>query len=309
MVGRAVLQCVAMDIQQLRTFVEVVHRGSFAQAARRLDLAPSMVSRAVSALEAELGVRLLQRTSRQLSLSDAGSTFYEQVRGLLDQLERATDEVRHAHAKIQGTVRLTTTVAFGQALIVPLLPELHELHPGLEVELLLSDAVKDIVADRIDLAIRLGPPTDSSLIGYRLAQMRYHVCASPAYLERHGHPSTPSDLARHDCLRFPMPGFRTRWTFRDAAGSENAVDVKGWLVASSALALRQAALDGLGPVLLGHWLVDQDVSSGRMIDLFPDHEVTASSFDSAAWLLYPSRAYLPRRVRAVADFLKSRIGP
>lgn len=298
-----------MDIQQLRTFVEVVQRSSFAEAARRLDMAPSMVSRAVAALEAELGVRLLQRTSRQLSLSDAGATFYEQVRGVLDQLERATDEARHVNAEVQGGVRLTTTVAFGQALIVPLLPALHASHPGLELELLLSDAVEDIVADRIDLAIRLGPPTDSSLVGYRLAPMRYRVCASPAYLERHAHPLSPDGLSQHDCLRFPMPGFRTRWTFRDAAGAEKSVDVKGWLVASSALALHRAALDGLGPVLLGHWLVDQDIAAGRLIDLFPDHEVTASSFDSAAWLLYPSRAYLPRRVRAVADFLKSRIGP
>lgn len=296
-----------MDVQQLKTFVEVVHHGSFAEAARRLDMAPSMVSRAVAALEAELGVRLLQRSTRQLSLSDAGAAYYEQVRGALEGLERASDEARAVTGEVRGAVRLTTTVAFGQVLVAPLLPALHELHPGLEIDLVLTDSVVDIVAERIDIAIRLGPPPDTSLVGAQLARIRYRVCASPDYLRKHGRPRTPADLAQCDCPRFPLPGFRTQWKFRDAAGNLEAVDVKGWLVMSSALALHRAALDGLGPVLLGHWLVDADIAAGRLVDLFPQHEATAASFDSAAWLLYASRAYVPRRVRAVMDFFKARL--
>jgi len=270
-------------------------------------MAPSMVSRSVAALEAELGVRLIQRNTRQLSLSDAGAAYYEQVRGVLEGLERASDAARASSAEARGTVRLTTTVAYGQALVVPLLPALHAAHPGLELDIVLTDRVVDIVAERIDLAIRLGPPADASLIGTRLATIRYRVCASPAYLRDHGRPQTPADLAQCDCLRFPLPGFRTQWTFRDAAGVTQAVDVKGWLVLSSALALHRAALDGLGPVLLGHWLVDEDIAAGRLVDLFPEHEATATAFDSAAWLLYASRVYLPRRVRAVMDFMKARL--
>jgi DNA-binding transcriptional LysR family regulator len=295
-----------MDVQQLKTFVAVVHHGSFAEAARRLDMAPSMVSRAVSALEAELGVRLLQRNTRQLALSEAGAAYYEQVRGVLDGLERASDEARATAGDVRGTVRLTTTVAFGQTLVVPLLPALHQRHPGLEFELALTDAVVDLVAERMDIAIRLGPSADTSLVGTQLARVDYRVCASPAYLQQHGRPRVPADLALCDCLRFPLTGFRTQWKFRDAAGAVETVDVKGWLVMSSALALHRAALDGLGPVLLGHWLVDEDIAAGRLVDLFPTHEATAAGFDGAAWLLYPSRAYVPRRVRAVVEFFKER---
>lgn len=296
-----------MDVQQLKTFVAVVHHGSFAAAARQLDMAPSMVSRAVAALEAELGVRLLQRSTRQLSLSDAGAAYYEQVRSVLDGLERASDEARASTGEVRGTVRLTTTVAFGQVLVVPLLPELHALHPGIELELVLTDVVVDILAERIDMAIRLGPAADTSLVGTQLSRISYRVCASPGYLRAHGRPRTPAELAQRDCPRFPLHGFRTQWKFRDALGAVETVEVKGWLVMSSALALHRAALDGLGPVLLGHWLVDDDIAAGRLVNLFPAHEVTAASFDSSAWLLHPSRTYVPRRVRAVLDYFKARL--
>lgn len=293
-------------MQQLRAFVEVVHLGSFAAAARRLDVAPSVVTRRLAALEGELGVRLMQRSTRKLSLTDAGAAYYEQVRGVLEGLDRAGDEARSTTGAVRGTVRLTASVAYGQTVIVPLLPALHELHPDLEIELLLTDAVVDLVAQGVDLAVRLGPVVDASLVGMRLGQVRYRVVASPAYLKRHGRPRTPADLSACDCLRFPLPGFRTQWKFRGPTGDRQAVDVKGWLVLSTALALRRATLDGLGPALLADWLVGSDIAGGRLVDLFPEHEVTATEFDSAVWLLYPSRTHLPRRVHEVIDFLKRR---
>lgn len=297
-----------MDIQQLRTFAEVVHLGSFAAAARRLGLAPSVVTRSVAALEESLGVRLMHRTTRKLSLTDAGAAYCEQVREVLERLDRAADEARATSGEVRGTVRVTTSVAFGQTVLVPLLPALHESHPGLEIELLLNDAVVDLVAERVDLAVRLGPPLDSSLIGAQLATVRYRVVASKAYMARHGRPRVPADLADCACLRLPLPGYRNHWRFRDGAGALQSVDVKGWLVLSTALALHRATLDGLGPALLPDWLVDGDVSAGRLVDLFPEHEVTAAQFDSAVWLLYASRTWLPRRVRAVVDFLKAHVG-
>ncbi|TXK28390.1 LysR family transcriptional regulator [Ottowia sp. GY511] len=296
-----------MNVQQLKTFVEVAHHGSFAEAARRLDMAPSAVSRAVAALEASLGARLLQRNTHRVSLSDAGAAYYEQVVLVLEALERAADQARSASGEVQGVVRLTATVAFGQALVVPLLGELHSLHPALELELHLADHVVDLVAERIDLAIRLGPPADTSLIGARLAPLHYRVCASPDYLQRHGQPAAPQALADHTCLRFPKPGFRTQWAFQDPEGHVDVVDVHGWLVVSSAMALRRAALDGLGVAMLGHWLVDADIAAGRLVNLFPAYQLAAPDFGTAAWLLYPSRAYVPRRVRAVIDFLKARL--
>ena len=298
-----------MDIEQLRTFVAVVHQGSFAAAARQLDMAPSMVTRSVAALERELGVRLMQRTTRKLSLTEAGAAYYEHVCSALGLRERASDEARSTTGKVRGVVRVTASVAYGQMVIVPVLPALHQLHPGLEIDLLLTDTLVDLVAERVDIAVRLGPAADSSLVGMQLATARYRVCASPAYLKSHGQPRVPMDLAQCDCLRFPLPGFRTQWKFRAADGPVEIVDVHGWLVVSTALALHRAALDGLGPVLLADWVVGPDIACGRLVDIFPGHEVTATTFDSAVWLLYASRAYVPRRVRAVVDFLKDRVGP
>lgn len=298
-----------MDIQQLRTFVDVVHHGSFAAAARHLDMAPSMVTRAVAALERELGVRLMQRTTRKLSLTEAGAAYYERVRGVLEGLDRASDEARATTGDVTGPVRITSSVTFGQTVLVPLLPALRERHPGLQIDLILTDTLLDLVAERVDLAVRLGPAQDSSLIGQRLVAMHYRVCASPAYIARHGRPRQPADLAQRDCLRQPLPGFRTQWKFRGDDGALEVVDVHGWLMLSTSLALHRAALDGLGPSLLADWLVDADIAAGRLVDLFPRHEITAANFDAAVWLLYASRAYVPRRVRAVVDFLRQQIRP
>jgi DNA-binding transcriptional LysR family regulator len=300
----------AMNIQHLRTFIEVVHQGSFAGAARVLDMNPSAVTRAVASLEAALGARLLQRTTRRIALTEAGAGYLERVRPLLDELGRAGEALQDTTGRARGVVRVTASVAYGQTVLVPLLPALHAAHPGLEIDLVLSDAVVDLVAQRIDVALRLGPAVDSSLVGLKLAAVRPRVVASPAYLKRHGRPRTPQDLAQCDCLRFPLPGYRTQWSFREREGEQvQTVAVRGWLVMSTALALHRAALDGLGPALLSDWLVGPDLDAGRLVDLFPRHEVTATNFDSAIWLLYPSREQVPRRVRAFVDFVKTQFGP
>ena len=306
---RSSLKFPRMDIHRLRVFIDVVHHGSFAAAARHLDMAPSMVTRSVAALERELGVRLMQRTTRRLSLTEAGVAYYERVRGVLEGLDRAGDEARATTGDVTGLVRMTSSVTFGQTVLVPLLPALRERHPGLRLELNLTDTRLDLVAERVDLAVRLGPAQDSSLVGQRLVPIRYRVCASPAYLAQRGRPRQPADLTQRDCLRQPLPGFRTQWKFRSVDGALQLVDVDGWPMLSNALALHRAALDGLGPALLADWLVDVDLAAGRLVDLFPHHEVTAANFDAAVWLLYASRAYIPRRVRAVVEFLKQRISP
>ena len=296
-----------MDIQHLKVFIQVVQQGSFAGAARQLDLTPSAVTRAVAALETTLGARLLQRTTRKVALTEAGAAYLERVRPLLDELERAGEELQANTGQVGGTVRVTASVAYGQTVLVPMLPALHAKHPALEIDLILSDTMLDLVAQRIDVALRLGPSVDSSLVGMQVRPVRFRVCASPAYVRKHGRPRQPADLARCDCLRFPLPGYRTQWTFRDQNGHAEIVAVRGWLVMSTALALHRAALDGLGPTLLGDWLIDADIAAGRLVDLFPSHEVTATNFDSVVSLLYASREHVPRRVRAFVDFVKARL--
>jgi DNA-binding transcriptional LysR family regulator len=301
----------AMNIDSLRTFAEVVRLGSFAAAARALDASPSSITRTIAALEADLGARLLQRTTRKLALTEGGEAYLAQVAPLLQELAAAGDALRSGAGQIRGVVRVTASVAFGQAMLVPLLPALHATHPGLQIELLLTDAVVDLVVQRVDIALRLGPSTDSSLVGQQLCPVRYRVVASPGFLRKAGKPRRPEDLAACECLRFPLPGYRTQWSFRPRTPSKDAVTlavpVGGWLVVSSALALRQAALDGLGPALLADWLVMDEVKAGRLVDLFPKWEATGSQFDSAVWLLYASREHVPQRVRAVIDFLRARL--
>ena len=299
-----------VDTQHLRIFVEVVRQGSFAGAARHLDLAPSQVTRGVAALEVELDARLMQRTTRKLALTDAGAAYYERVSRLLEELAAAGDDLRSSTGGVRGSVRITASVSYGQTVLVPLLARLHKLHPALEIELQFTDAVVDLVSQNVDIALRLGPSVDASLVGMRLAPTRFRVCASPAYLKRHGRPRRPADLSNCNCLRFALPGYRTEWSFRESGGRTEGVRVGGWLVASTALTLHRAALDGLGVALLANWLVQPEFEAGHLVDLFPDREVTATNFDGAVWLLYVSREHLPQRVRAVVNFLKAALdGP
>lgn len=293
-----------MDTEQLRTFVEVVRLGSFASAARLLDSDPSAVTRAVAALEKDLGVRLLERTTRRLALTEAGAAYHESVSSLLKGLQRASDEARDLAGQPEGVVRVTASVSYGHTVIVPMLPALCKAYPALEIDLLLTDSVVDLVAERVDVALRLRQAVDSSLVGVRLTRIRYHVCASPAYLQLHGAPRIPADLASRDCLRCPLPGYRTQWKFRSSIGVIDVVDVGGKLMMSNSLALHRAVLADLGPALLPDWLVGSDLAAGRMIDLFPEQEATPTDFDNSIWLLHTSRAYVPNRVRAFIDFVK-----
>ncbi|MEM6452431.1 MAG: LysR family transcriptional regulator [Cyanobacteria bacterium P01_D01_bin.105] len=296
-----------MDISVLQLFVEVVKQGSFAAVARDRNIDPSSVSRAISGLESELGVRLFQRTTRQLSPTEAGTTYFERMEPLLEELQQAIDVTTDVSGQPKGTLRVTASVSFGQHCIVPLLPKFQARYPDLTVDLLLTDAVVDLLTERIDVAVRLGILADSTLIAQRLIPTHYVVCASPEYLKRAGQLQHPQDLAHHNCLLFPLAGFRTRWLFKDKQGQLSEVPVTGKTVISSAIALQQCAIAGMGVALLPNWLVDADRQAGILVNVFPDYEVTATDFSTAAWLVYPSRAYVPIKVRVFVDFLKQSI--
>jgi DNA-binding transcriptional LysR family regulator len=286
-----------MESLALKTFVDVARMGSFAHAARESDVDPSSVSRTVAALEDELGVRLFQRTTRKLSLTEAGHVYLARVAPLVDELERARDEAlalsKGANNQAQGTLRMTSSVSFGIIQLAPLLPEFHRLHPQLKVELLLTDANLNLVNDRIDLAVRLGSQFEGD--------------ASPGYIAAHGAPATPSELSQRRCLLMSLPEFRHEWRFKNAKGEIESVSVDGDIIISSPLALRRCAIDGLGPVLLTDWLANEAIADGTLVDLFPHHRATATSFDTGVWLLYPTRTYLPLKVRVMVDFLKTKL--
>lgn len=297
-----------MDLATLRLLIDVAQRGSFAAAARARDLDPSSVSRAVSLAEDELGLRLFQRTTRQMSLTEAGEVYLRQIEPIADALAFARDEALRVNAEPAGTLRLTTSVAFGQVCMTPLLSAFKAAFPALTLELIMTDSNRDLVRERIDLAVRLAPSVEGDLISARLMETRYQVCASPAYLRAAPAVEQPGDLASHDCLLQALPDYRSRWLFRDRADQLAEIAVNGRLLLSNPLALREAAVAGLGPCLLADWLVGPDIEAGRLVDLFPRHRVTATSFDTAAWLVYPSRAFLPNKVRLAIDFLKAHLG-
>lgn len=294
-----------MELAALKVFVEVMRAGSFAAVARVHQLDPSSISRTIAMLEGELGFRLFQRTTRRLAATEAGALYFERMQPIVDELDRAGQEARDIVAEPAGRLRVTASVSFGHTVLVPLLPRLRAAYPDLAVDLLLTDAIVDLIAEKIDVAVRLGPRIDTSLIGTQLLRTRYRVCASPAYLNAAPRLRSPADLSVHDCLLFPYPGYRSLWRFRARNGETTVVPVHGAVTISNALALLSAARDGLGPVLLPDWLVGQDLQRGTLVDPFPKLEATATDFDTAAWLLYPSRAYVPRKVRAFIDFLKS----
>lgn len=298
-----------MDTQHLRLFVEVARKGGFATAARDADIDPSSVSRSIAALEDELGVRLFQRTTRKLSLTEAGALYLAKVAPLVDELAQARDEALAISRGATGTLRMTTSFSFGLQALTPRLPEFRALHPQLKVEVLMTDANLDLVNDRIDLAVRLGGRFSGDVVASKLMTTRYKVCASPGYLMQHGTPSRPQELAQHACLLLSLPEFRDAWHFKNPRGEVTDVPVQGDMVISNLLAHRQCAIQGLGPALLADWIAEEALAKGELVDLFPDHQVTATSFDTGIWLLYPSRNFLPLKVRVMIDFLRDHFSP
>ena len=283
-----------------------MRRGSFAAVARDRNVDPSSISRAIAGLEDELGVRLFQRTTRRLAPTGAGAAYFDRVEPLVEELERARLTAVDSAERPTGLLRIAAPVSFAELNLVPLLPALAARYPDLSLDLQLTDATLDLVGERIDVALRLGPKPQAGLVAHRLAPLVARVCASPAYLERHGHPAQPEDLGAHNCLLLDLQGFEDRWRFRDREGQVTAVAVRGRLRTSNAVALKQCALAGMGIILQGRWIVGRELREGTLIDLFPEHEATAASFEAPAmWLIYPTRTYLPLKVRAFVQFLRA----
>jgi len=295
-----------MELTTLQTFINVVRRGSFAAVAREMDVAASSISRSINSLEKELGIRLFQRSTRHMELTEAGMIYFSRVEPLVDEIFRAQTMAIDIGEHPKGRLRITVPVTFGQISLIPLLPEFTETYPDLSLEILMTDSVVDLLTECIDVAVRLGPLGDSSFIASRLCKMDFVICATPHYISQYAPINTPSDIRQLNCLLLPITGYRSRWLFRNPKGRIIEVPVNGRCSISNANSLKKCALGNMGIALLPRWVVLNELKQGILIDLFPDYDVTATEFDTAAWLLYPSREYLPLKVRTFVDFLKMR---
>ncbi|MGO1120466.1 LysR family transcriptional regulator [Rhodovibrionaceae bacterium A322] len=293
-----------MDLNTLKLFLAVMEQGSFAAVARQMDLAPSSVSRSIAQLEADLGMRLFQRSTRQMHPTEAGRLYHRRIAPLVEELDLAQDLSRDSSQEASGLLRVTTSTAFGQEWLLALVPAFLDQHPQVSLDLQLTDSPLDLLSEGVDLALRLGRPPQSDLICSKLMDTRYRVVASPDYLAKAPPLQQPADLRDRTCLLFTLANYRSHWHFR-LAGKTMEVPVAGRLHISNALSLLRAARQGLGPALLADWLTRTDLETGRLVDLFPGHEVSAGDFETAVWLLYPSRRYLPLKVRLFIDHLRA----
>jgi len=297
-----------MDIETLELFMDVMRRRNFTEIARERDLAPSSVSRTITGLEDELGIKLFQRSTRKLEPTEAAQIYYQRIAPIVSELESAKQMATDITEEPRGTLRVTASVTYGQMYIVPHLPELKKKYGLLSIELLLTDSWMDLIENRIDVAIRLGSLPDSSYITRKLSNMNFYICASPQYIENHGNPKLPEDIKNHNCLLFPRTGHNLDWLFRDSDGNIAEIPVNGKSLITNSQAIKQCAISGMGLALLPDWLVNDDIKSGKLTRLFKDHEVSATDYESAVWLLYPSRDYIPLKTRVFMDHpLKTRV--
>lgn len=289
-----------MDQQsEIRLFVTVVAEGGFSPAARKLGLTPSAVSKQIGRLEDRLGVTLLTRTTRQVALTEVGQLYHERSLEILAKIDAAERAVAEFHEAPRGTVRVSLAAALCRHRIIPVLPRFWDAYPEVRVQMLLSQVYTDLVAESVDVAVRVGVLTDSTLIARKLAPHRRLPCASPAYLERCGTPREPKDLLEHDCLRVLAPTSFNRWTFATPEGPLT-IRPSGRLEATSIDALYEAALRGLGIVRISTAVVEPAIREGRLVPLLEDFIADEPSSIHAVFL--PRRQPSPA-VRAFVDFL------
>jgi DNA-binding transcriptional LysR family regulator len=289
----------------LQTFVSVAQRGSLAAAARAEGVVPAIIGRRLDALEAHLGVKLLVRGTRRLSLTPEGSAFLEDCQRLLNDLAQAEANVSAGGTAARGHLRVTAPAGFGRRHVAPLVPAFRARHPEVTVSLNLSDRVVDLVAEGYDCAVRVGDLPDSSLVSVRLADNRRRVVATPAYLRRRGVPRHPHDLLQHDCLVLSSEQSQTRgWAFRlPAAHGRSAlvyIRPRGPLDCSDGQVLYEWCLAGLGLAWRSTWEVQADIDAGRLVAVLDDYAAPPNGI----YAVFPSARHLPRRVRAWIDFLK-----
>lgn len=296
------MEKILTNLGDLEIFNLVASCGSMSEAARSLGYSPAVISKRIKRLEERLGVRLFQRTTRQISLTEAGQGFHERVQGILVSIGEAEDFVAGRANAISGTLKISAPTSFGRMHIAPHLRAFMDANPALAINLVLSDEFTDLVAGSFDLAIRIADLNDSSLVAKRLAPVRRLLCASRSYVENHGMPTTISELQNHRCL----PAHNNdSWRLE---GPDGAFTIRpdGMLITNSSEVIREAVIAGLGIALRSTWDIGQELRDGTLVQVLPDYEGSKNVSLSA---VYSSRKLLPAKMRLFIDYLTALYAP
>ncbi|MEJ2384617.1 MAG: LysR family transcriptional regulator [Xanthomonadales bacterium] len=289
--------------EEMRTFVRIVEAGSISQAAEQLGIAKSGVSRRLTDLESRLGVRLINRTTRRSSLTEAGRSYYTGAVKLLADVAELDASTADAEASLKGRLRLAVPLSFGLAHLAPAIDGFLRKHPGLDLDIDFSDRKVDLVERGVDLAIRIAQLEDSNLQARRLCPIRLLLCASPAYLDAHGRPEHPADLENHRVLRYAASG-GSAIRLPDGAGGEVLVQAEAPIIANNGDFLRDMAVAGQGITLIPSFIAWQALATGDLVEVMGGHAPAPLN----AWAVYPRNRYLSRRARLFIDFLAERFG-
>ncbi len=288
-------------LQSMRVFAKVVEQGGFARAGLALEMSNAVVTRHVADLEAHLGTRLLNRTTRKLSLTETGQHYLERVRQILIDIDDADAIAASAAKTPSGTLRIYCHPGFGQSQLAFLLPQFARAVPDVVLDVTLADHTVDLVEEGFDIGIFIGlQKFDASMIARRLATSRVVLCAAPAYLARRGQPQVPMDISEHDCLNFAFEELRTHWPVKWQA-ERVQVPVTSKMVSNSGAILRQAALAGMGVMIRSSFTLEDDLTSGRLVRLLGEHHLGEMS----VMMVYPSRRLLSAKVRSFVEFMNA----
>lgn len=285
--------------KQISTFVDVAAKGSLSAAARAEGIAPAMIGRRLDALEERLGVKLLQRSTRKIALTNEGMAFLEDCQRILAELENAEAAVSERSARATGHLLISAPAGFGRQHVAPLLPSFLAEHRDLSLTLNLNDRVVDLIGEGVDVAIRIAALSDSNLIGVKLADNKRVVVASPVYIKKCGAPATLDDLAKHNCLAISSEGSQRGWTFRQA-GKNVTLKVTGNMVCNDGAVLHDWALAGKGLAWRSMWEVGSAIESGQLVTVLDEFAAPGNDI----YAVFAQRRHLPLRIRAIVDFLR-----
>jgi DNA-binding transcriptional LysR family regulator len=282
----------------LKTVVAVVETSSFTAASERLGLSKALVSKYVGEVESNLGIRLFNRTTRQLALTEAGRRYYQESVVLLEQYSALVDKVTGEQTKPQGLIRVSAPVTFGEMILAPLLPKFLQLYPDLTIELVLTNGAIDMLEEGIDLRLRIGGVDDSNMIARHLKTFPLILSASPSYIQQYGLPTTPQQIAEHNCIIDSNFRMGKQWPIISPQGKAEIINVKSIVAVNSPQAVREVAIAGGGVAMTPDFIVEDAINEGRLIPILPDY----TTLEFGLFAIYPHRKYVAKKVRCFIDF-------